>query len=141
MPESYGERGRRIDLAGVVLSAAGLVAVTYGIVEAGEKGIGDPSSFLTITAGVVALLALALWQRRAKAPLIDLDLFRSRGFTGGAVLATVASFAFFGLLFALPQFFQAVSGQDAFGTGLRLLPVIGGLLVGARWSAPGSPTS
>jgi MFS family permease len=61
-------------------------------------------------------------------------LFRSRQFTGGAVLATVASFAMLGLLFSLPQLFSAVGGQDAFGSGLRLLPVIGGLMVGARVS-------
>jgi DHA2 family multidrug resistance protein-like MFS transporter len=48
------------------------------------------------------------------------------------VLATVASFAMLGLLFSLPQFFSAVGGHDAFGSGLRLLPVIGGLMVGAR---------
>jgi Na+/melibiose symporter-like transporter len=80
----------------------------------------------------VLLVAFVVWQRRAKAPLADLDLFRSRAFTGGAVLATVASFAMLGLLFALPQFFAAVGGQDAFGAGLRLLPIIGGLLIGAR---------
>jgi Na+/melibiose symporter-like transporter len=73
-----------------------------------------------------------LWQRRSPAPLVDLALFRSRAFTGGAVLATIASFAMLGLLFALPQFFSAVGGQDAFGSGLRLLPIIGGLLIGAR---------
>ncbi|MFD0744309.1 MFS transporter [Phytohabitans flavus] len=50
----------------------------------------------------------------------------------GAILATVATFTMFGLLFTLPQFFGAVYGTDAFGTGLRLLPVIGGLMVGAR---------
>ncbi|KUL39896.1 MFS transporter [Actinoplanes awajinensis] len=132
VPESHGDRGRRLDLPGVLLSATGLVAVTYGIIEAGEKGLGDPRAAGTIVGGVVALVALAVWQRRAAAPLIDLDLFRSRGFTGGALLSTIASFAFFGLLFALPQLFQAVGGQDALGTGLRLLPVIGGLLVGAR---------
>jgi DHA2 family multidrug resistance protein-like MFS transporter len=132
VPESHGDRQRRLDLPGVVLSAAGLVALTYGIIELGERGLDDPQSLLTIGGGVVALIALAIWQRRAKAPLIDLDLFRSRGFTGGALLATIASFSFFGLLFALPQLFQAVGGQDAFGTGLRLLPVIGGLMVGAR---------
>jgi Na+/melibiose symporter-like transporter len=48
------------------------------------------------------------------------------------VLSTVASFGMFGMLFALPQFFQAIGGSDALGTGLRLLPVIGGLLAGAR---------
>ncbi|GIF07820.1 MFS transporter [Actinoplanes siamensis] len=136
VPESHGDRQRRVDLPGVVLSGAGLTGVTYGIIEAGERGLGDPLSLLTITGGVAALAALAIWQRRAAAPLIDLGLFRSRGFTGGSVLATIASFAFFGLLFALPQLFQAVGGQDAFGTGLRLLPVIGGLMVGARLADP-----
>jgi len=48
------------------------------------------------------------------------------------MLATMVSFAIFGLLFALPQYFQAVNGVDTFSTGLRLLPLIGGLMVGAK---------
>ncbi|GAA3337294.1 DHA2 family efflux MFS transporter permease subunit [Amorphoplanes nipponensis] len=132
VPESHGDRGRRFDPVGIVLSTAGLVAVTYGVIEAGERGWTDPLSLLT-AAGGGALLALFLaWQRRARAPLVDLALFRSRAFTWGSLLATVASFGMFGMLFALPQFFQAIGGSDALGTGLRLLPVIGGLLVGAR---------
>ena len=132
VPESHGDRGRRFDLPGIVLSATGLVALTYGLIEAGERGWGDARALVTIGAGVVALDALVFWQRRAAAPLIDLGLFANRAFTGGTLLATIAGFAFFGLLFALPQLFQAVGGADAFGTGLRLLPVIGGLMVGAR---------
>jgi hypothetical protein len=42
------------------------------------------------------------------------------------------SFALFGLLFVLPQYFQAVRGHDPLGTGLRLLPMMGGLIVGAK---------
>jgi DHA2 family multidrug resistance protein-like MFS transporter len=132
VPESHGDRGRRFDWPGVALSTTGLVAVTYGIIEAGEIGWGDVRTVLTIAFGVSALIGLVWWQRRAPAPLLDLALFRNRAFTGGTLFATISGFAFFGLLFALPQLFQAVEGQDAFGTGLRLLPVIGGLLVGAR---------
>ena len=132
VPESHGDRTRRFDPLGVLLSAAGLVAVTYGIIEAGDRGWGDARSLTTMIGGVVLLLAFVGWQRRNRTPLVDLDLFRSRAFTGGAVLATLASFAMLGLLFALPQYFSAVGGQDAFGSGLRLLPVIGGLLIGAR---------
>lgn len=69
--------------------------------------------------------------RGGKVPLVDLSLFRGRGFVWGSVLSTIVSFAMFGLMFALPQYFQAVLGSDALGTGLRLLPLIGGLLVGA----------
>ncbi|MCU7730490.1 MFS transporter [Actinoplanes sp. KI2] len=132
VPESHGDRTRRFDPLGVLLSAAGLVALTYGIIEAGDRGWGDARSLSTMIGGAVLLAAFAGWQRKARAALVDLDLFRSRAFTGGAVLATLASFAMLGLLFALPQYFSAVGGQDAFGSGLRLLPVIGGLLVGAR---------
>ncbi|MEU4424951.1 MFS transporter [Actinoplanes sp. NPDC024001] len=132
VPESFGDRRRRFDLPGVLLSTTGLIAFTYGIIEAGERGWSDPRALICIAVGVFALGALVLWQRRAAAPLIDLDLFRNRAFTGGTLFATIAGFAFFGLLFALPQLFQAVDGADALGTGLRLLPVIGGLLAGAR---------
>ena len=132
MPESYGDRTRRLDPLGIVLSATGLVAVTYGIIEAGGRGWTDLRSLATIAAGVVLLAGFVLWQRRAAAPLLDLDLFRSRAFTWAGVLATVASFALLGLLFSLPQYFSAIGGHDAFGSGLRLLPVIGGLVVGAR---------
>jgi MFS transporter, DHA2 family, multidrug resistance protein len=132
VPESYGDRMRRLDLAGVLLSAAGLVALTYGIIEAGDRGWGDARSLITLAAGLVLLAAFVVTQLRGRQPLVDLGLFRARAFTGGAVLATVASFAMLGLLFALPQFFAGVGGHDAFGSGVRLLPIIGGLLLGAR---------
>jgi MFS transporter, DHA2 family, multidrug resistance protein len=132
LPESRGERHGRLDVAGILLSTAGLVAVTYGIIEAGDRGWTDARSLVTIAAGVVLLAGFVLWQRRTAAPLVDLALFRSPMFAWGAALLTIASFAMLGLLFSLPQLFSAVGGEDAFGSGLRLLPVIGGLVVGAR---------
>jgi DHA2 family multidrug resistance protein-like MFS transporter len=132
LPESHGERGGRLDLGGIVASTAGLVALTYGIIEAGDRGWGDARSLATVGAGLLLLAGFTWWQRKSKAPLIDLALFRNRAFTSGAVLATIASFAMLGLLFSLPQFFSAIGGHDAFGSGLRLLPVIAGLVVGAR---------
>jgi DHA2 family multidrug resistance protein-like MFS transporter len=132
LPETRGDRARRFDPAGMVLSTLGLVGVTYGIIEAGSRGWGDPRSLSALAVGLVALVAFVFWQRRAAAPLVDLALFRSPSFTWGSLLSTVASFGMLGLLFTLPQLFQAVGGHDALGTGLRLLPVIGGLMIGAR---------
>ncbi|MGH3201890.1 MAG: MFS transporter, partial [Streptosporangiaceae bacterium] len=63
-------------------------------------------------------------------PLIELRLFRSAGFTWGTILSTLVSFAMFGIFFAMPQYFQEVQGANAMGSGLRLLPLIGGLVVG-----------
>src|SRR4051794_21879258 len=132
LPESRNPRPSRIDVPGVVLSSVRLVGFTYGVIEGGENGWGEPATLLALGVGIGALAGFALWQRRTPHPLVDLTLFRSRGFTWGGILATLAVFSMFGVLFAMPQYFQAVIGADALGTGLRLLPVIGGLLVGAQ---------
>jgi predicted MFS family arabinose efflux permease len=108
------------------------VGITYGIIEGGERGWTDPVTLIALAIGLASLAGFVAWQRRAAHPLVDLDLFRSPGFTWGGILATLATFSMFGVLFAMPQYFQAVIGADALGTGLRLLPVIGGLLVGAQ---------
>jgi DHA2 family multidrug resistance protein-like MFS transporter len=137
LPESRSAGRPRLDLLGVLTSSLGLVALTYGVIEAGERGWGDAGAVTAMLAGVVLLAGFAGWQRRlardpASHPLVDLSLFRSASFTWGAILATLVSFAMFGVLFTMPQYFQAILGADALGTGLRLLPVIGGLLAGAQ---------
>jgi len=90
-----------------------------------------------LAAGLLLLGVFVLWERRVTRsrsgrPLVDPTLFLSPSFTWGAILATIVSFAMFGLLFAAPQYFQAVLGTDPLGSGLRLLPVIGGLFVGSQ---------
>jgi MFS transporter, DHA2 family, multidrug resistance protein len=136
MPESRGDaRHHRIDLAGVLISSAGLTALVYGVIKAGQDGWSDSTAVATMAAGAVALAAFALWERavgrRASGqPLVDLTLFRSAGFTWGTVLSTLVSFALFGITFAMPQYFLDVRGLDSLGSGLRLLPLIGGLAVG-----------
>jgi len=132
LPESRSEHRPGIDTLGVVLSSVGLTALTYGFIEAGQDGWGDAKALATVGAGVVVLVLFTLWQRvkRTGQPLIDLGLFRSAGFTWGTLLTTAVSFAMFGLFFAAPQYFQEVRGVNAMGSGLRLLPMIGGMVVG-----------
>jgi EmrB/QacA subfamily drug resistance transporter len=149
LPESRSERRPSVDVPGVILSSAGLAGLTYGFIKVGEKGWTDAAALATIGAGVVLLLAFVAWERRltrrtarqtpASAgeaggsrvrPLIELGLFRSAGFTWGTTLTTLISFALFGLFFAMPQYFQEVRGVNAMGSGLRLLPMIGGMVIG-----------
>ncbi|USB31859.1 MFS transporter [Paenibacillus sp. YPG26] len=134
LPESRSSKKPRVDILGVLLSSIGLSSFTYGVIEAGEKGWGDLASLLLILAGVALLAGFVWWQKRIVHSLIDISLFRSPEFTWGSVLATLVSFAMFGILFVTPQYFQAVEGADPMGTGLRLLPIIGGLIVGAKVS-------
>ena len=136
LPESRSEQRPRLDAGGVLLSSAGLAGLTYGFIEAGQNGWTDTAALTTIAAGVVVLAVFVAWERwltrRAGSvrPLIELGLFRSASFTWGTTLATLVSFAMFGIFFAMPQYFQEVQGANAMGSGLRLLPMIGGLVVG-----------
>jgi MFS transporter, DHA2 family, multidrug resistance protein len=135
LPESRSAVRPRIDLAGMAVSSAGLVALTYGFIKAGQDGWSDALAVGLIAAGALVLaVALPLVEgwvtRRGGQPLADLKLFKSPSFRAGTILATLISFAMFGLFFALPQYFQDVRGANALGSGLRLLPLIGGMLIG-----------
>jgi MFS transporter, DHA2 family, multidrug resistance protein len=147
LPESRSEQRPSVDIPGVILSSAGLAGLTYGFIRSGNNGWTDATALATIAAGAVLLGAFVAWERRLTSrlaavtgktdpggsrlrPLIELGLFRSAGFTWGTVLSTLVSFALFGLFFAMPQYFQEVRGVDAMGSGLRLLPMIGGMVVG-----------
>ncbi|WP_040804855.1 MFS transporter [Nocardia concava] len=132
VPESKSANRFRIDVPGAVLSAAGMLGITYGFIRCGQEGWGDPLAWTAIAAGVVLGGAFALWQRRTAHPLVDLGLFGEPGFRWGTVFMVLVNFAMFGLFFTMPQYFQAVLGADALGSGLRLLPLIGGLLIGSR---------
>ena len=136
VPESRAAEQPGMDPAGVAASAAGLVAVTYGLIKAGQDGWGNPGALILMIAGVALLAGFFGWERRLTRrpggqPLLDLTLFRSASFTWGVILSTVPILALFGVLFTMPQYFQGVLGTTAMGSGMRLLPLIGGLLAGA----------
>jgi EmrB/QacA subfamily drug resistance transporter len=132
VPESRSDDKVFLDPPGVLLSTLGLLALTFGFIRAGQNGWGDVIALSMIAAGIVLLAGFAAWERSTAHPLVDLGLFASRWFSWGTAFATTVSFGLFGLLFAVPQFFQAVQGASELGTGVRLLPMIGGLLVGTR---------
>jgi MFS transporter, DHA2 family, multidrug resistance protein len=135
MPESRSEQRPRIDVAGVAISSLGLTSLVYGFIKAGQAGWGDVAALATIAAGVATLAGFVLWERSVSRrpggqPLVELTLFRSPAFTWGTILSTLVSFALFGILFAMPLYFRDVRGLDSLGAGLRLLPMIGGMIVG-----------
>lgn len=154
MPESRASGSPRLDVAGALMSSMGLIGLTYGFIKAGQDGWSDTAALAASLAGAGVLAFFVLWERRltrqqTTPPLVELALFRSSGFVWGSVLTTAVSFALFGILFAMPQYFQDVHGLDAFGSGLRLLPMVGGLVAGmlggtrlqGSRSRPGGPRS
>ena len=135
IPESRGENKHGLDPVGILASAGGLVAITAGMIEAGQNGWTNAWALTLMGAGVILLSAFFLWEHRLGSrggdPLVDPALFESASFTWGSILAAIGGLAMIGVIFTMPQYFQGVLGVDAQASGLRLLPLIGGLIVGA----------
>ncbi|MBC9717679.1 DHA2 family efflux MFS transporter permease subunit [Streptomyces sp. TRM66268-LWL] len=136
LPETRDPASPRVDLVSTVLTAAGLGLFTYGIIEAPVRGWGDGLVLGTLAAGAVLIAALVLRERRAVRPMLDLPLLGHRPFLLNTLAATLVMFVLSGLMFVLPPYLQTVLGNDAFGTGVRMLPLMGGLIVSAKVSTP-----
>ncbi|MEV5316518.1 MFS transporter [Streptomyces sp. NPDC052687] len=136
LPETRDPSSPEVDTVSTALTAAGLGLLIYAIIEAPERGWADPLTLGGLGAALVLLVLLGLRERRAARPMLDLVLLARRGFLVNALAATLVMFVLSGLLFVLPPYLQAVLGHDALGTGIRLLPLMGGLLVAARAAQP-----
>lgn len=146
VPESADPAPPRADFTGAGLAVAGLAGFTYAVIEAPLRGWGAPAVLSTLLAGLGLLAVLVAWERRTDHPLVEGALFRDRSFAGGSGAAALAGVALFALLFVIPMYLQLVRGHPPMGTGLRLLPVVLGLVVGAaagdrlaRWRGHRAP--
>ncbi|MFJ3666057.1 MFS transporter [Streptomyces sp. NPDC090106] len=132
LPETRDPSSPEVDTVSTALTATGLGALIYAIIEAPTRGWGDALVLGMFGAALVLLAALVLRERRQTRPMLDMSLLGHRGFLFNTLAATLVMFVLSGLLFVLPVYLQAVLGHDALGTGVRLLPMMGGLLVASR---------
>jgi DHA2 family multidrug resistance protein-like MFS transporter len=138
VPESRASKRPRTSIwSGWRPRLAGLVILTYGLIKAGQDGWSDLYAFAMMVWGVSLLVgffilgALAEPAVRVVSRCSTCHLFSSPSFTWGVVLAMLPILAMLGILFTMPQYFQGVLGANAMGSGLRLLPLVAGLMVGA----------
>ncbi|MFF3126705.1 MFS transporter [Streptomyces sp. NPDC057908] len=136
LPETSDPASPKVDAVSTALTATGLGTLIYAIIEAPGRGWGDPLVLGMLAAGAVLIGALVVRERGAERPMLDMSLLRQRPFLLSALAATLVMFVMSGLMFILPGYLQAVLGHDAFGTGVRMLPMMGGLLVAAKTGAP-----
>jgi EmrB/QacA subfamily drug resistance transporter len=132
---SKDEHPRKLDIVGSVLSIAGLFALVYGIIEAGQSSWTAPRVLYSFGAAAVLLAAFAISEWRSSEPMLPLRFFRNMSFTGANMALTLISFAMFGIMFFMSQFLQTVQGYTAFEAGVRLLPIAGMSFVAAMMSA------
>jgi EmrB/QacA subfamily drug resistance transporter len=118
------ERRRvRLDVAGMLSFTAAAGLITFAIIRAGEKSWTATGPLVALAAGLVALALFVVVQRRVAEPLIDLELLRSRTFTGVTVASLLLPLSAFGSLALVSIWLQSVVGLDPLGAGLALLPM------------------
>jgi EmrB/QacA subfamily drug resistance transporter len=121
--ESRDASASRIDRAGVLVLAVGLIAVVFALVEADDWG-WDSARTLGLLAGGLAVLA-GFWriEHRIEAPLVDFSLFRNRPYLGATAAAFALVGAYWVVMFFQPQYLQEQLGYSAIEAGALILPV------------------
>jgi MFS family permease len=132
VPESRDEEMvRRLDGWGAALATVGLCGITFGLIEAGR---GGERALIAGVAGVVALVCFFVVESRSSAPMLPLDLFRSRSFRGANLMTLFLYGALGGALFFLPMDLIQVQHYSATEAGAALLPLILLVFLLSRWS-------
>jgi len=112
----------RLDLPALILIAAGVGALTYGLVQAGQAGWGSAQTLAGLSVGAAAIAAFVAWERYVAEPMIPLGLFRSGRFSAAVATQFLMAAAIYSAAFLTSQFFQFALGASPLGTGLRFLP-------------------
>jgi EmrB/QacA subfamily drug resistance transporter len=112
-----------VDYAGAALSAGGLVAVLYALVNAGTVGWGSSQTIGLLGLGVI-LLAVFVWvEGKARSPLVPLRIFRVGDVRGANIAMLLMAAAMVGLFFVLTLYLQDVKGYSAIRAGLASVPL------------------
>lgn len=120
--------GVALDWTGAGLAAAALATMVYALIEGPARGWRWPS----LSAGAVAIaasFAFLLWERRARAPMLPLALFRRRQFSAANLATLAVYFAFSGATFLIALALQHGLGYTPLGSSLILLPLAAFMLV------------
>ncbi len=125
VPESRssGDGSGHLDLAGAALVSLGLGGLAYGLTEGASLGWGAPATVAALAVGAAALAAFVLTERRSPDPLIPLEVFASRQFSGANVVTFIVYGGLGGALFLLPVELQDALRYSALAAGTSLLPV------------------
>ncbi len=134
VPESRDPAAKRLDIGGSLLVTLGLGALTYGLLRAGERGLGEGLVLLALGLGIVALVLFVWLESRLREPMVPLKLFASPTFSGTNLLTLLLYGALAGALFFLPLNLIQIQGYSATEAGAALLPFVLILSFLSRWA-------
>lgn len=130
--ESKDPAARRLDLVGVVTSAAGLFGVTFGLIESSTSGWGSAAVLGSLLGGAVLLAGFAVHEQRSASPMAPPSLLHARSFVTGCSVYMLVYLALAGAMFYATLLYQDVHGWSALRTGLSWITMNAPFLVMAQ---------
>src|SRR5215831_17929791 len=121
--ESKDETHSRLDIPGLATSALGLFALTYALIEGNNYGWGSARIVGSFAIAVVALASFLVLERTQRAPMLPLDLFRNRTYTGANTVILLVALSMFGVFFFVSLYMQNILGYSAVQAGAAFLPM------------------
>jgi EmrB/QacA subfamily drug resistance transporter len=114
---------QKLDFPGLLTSAIGLFALTYGLIEANNYGWGSGRIIGLFALSAIALAAFVAIEQRSRLPMLDLSLFRNPTFAGANLVMLLVALAMFGVFFFISIYMQNVLGYSATQAGAAFLPM------------------
>jgi EmrB/QacA subfamily drug resistance transporter len=126
-----GDQPPVLDWPGLLMLSPGVAAIVFGLSEYGEhRTPGVTIAWLPMVVGVVLVAAFVRHAFRVRFPLVEVRLFRSRGFAAAAATTFLLGAALFGSMILLPLYYQVARGETPFNSGLLIVPQGLGAAVG-----------
>ncbi len=125
-------RPGRFDLAGFLLSGAGLGLLMYGVSEGPNAGWDSPGVLSGIAAGAVLLVAMTATELRTAEPMVAVRLLGDRLFRSGSAVIVLMGAAFIGALYVMSLYLQDGRGLGALASGLTIFPEAVGVAAGSQ---------
>ena len=123
------KRDHSIDYLGAVLMVASVCLILLSASIYGPQyGWGDSRTVTYALVGIVLTILFLLWERKAKEPILPLYLFKNHTFSVTSALGAVIGAGMFGAIIMLPLYFQVVRGYSATEAGLKLIPLMLGIV-------------
>ena len=123
------KRDHKIDYLGALLMVAGTVSILLTVSIYGpEHGWLDPRTITYFFAGLVLVGLFIYWESKAQEPILPLELFKNHTFTLTSILGAVIGAGMFGAIVMLPLYLQVVKGATATEAGLKLIPLMLGIV-------------
>ncbi len=135
VPDSKDPAALAPDFAGALLSVAGIALLLWAIIEAPVRGWTSARVIAAGLAGLAVLSCFVIWERHSSHPMLNLNFFRRREFSGAIGSVGMCTVGLYGALFVLTQFLQFDLGYTPLQAGIRVLPAAGAIAVVAPLSA------